>query len=70
MIASRTIDANRLRQEGEYAAVDEIVCEIETDKIVVEFRMPEAGTITKLGAQEGDTVEVGCHAVGRQTNTS
>ena len=47
-----------LKKEGEFAAADEIIAEIETDKIVVEFRMPEAGTIVKLGAAAGDNVEV------------
>ena len=47
-----------LRKEGEYAALDEIICEIETDKIVVEFRMPEGGIITKQLANAGSTVQV------------
>jgi len=50
-----------LKKEGEYAALDEIVCEIETDKIVVEFRMPEGGVITKQLAAAGATVQVGSH---------
>jgi len=39
--------------------IDEIVAVIETDKVKVDIRSPEAGVITKFHADLGDTVEVG-----------
>ena len=32
---------------------------VETDKITVDIRSPEAGTLTQLFAKVGDTIEVG-----------
>lgn len=48
-----------LKQVGEYAAEDEIVVQIETDKVTVDVPAPMAGTITAFCAEEEDTVEVG-----------
>lgn len=39
--------------------LDEIIAVIETDKVKVDIRSPEAGVITKFHAELGDTVEVG-----------
>lgn len=47
------------KEIGDYVALDEIVAHVETDKITVEIRSPEAGTLKNLFAKEGDTVEVG-----------
>ena len=44
---------------GEYVALDEVVAMVETDKITVDIRSPEAGTLTQLFAKVGDTIEVG-----------
>ena len=43
--------------------MDEILCEVETDKVTVEIRAPDAGVITDLCAAEGDTVLVGADLV-------
>lgn len=40
-------------------ALDEVVAMVETDKITVDIRSPEAGTLTQLFAKVGDTIEVG-----------
>jgi len=48
-----------LKQPGDSIAVDEPVVELETDKITVEVPAPQAGTLTKQLAEEGDTVNVG-----------
>lgn len=37
---------------------DEVVAVIETDKVNVDIRSPQAGVITKYFANEGDTVAV------------
>ena len=45
------------KQEGETVSRDELIVEIETDKVVMEVVAPEDGVITKIHAQEGDTIE-------------
>ena len=47
------------KQVGDYVEQDEEIASIETDKIDVSVNAPEAGTITELLANEGDTVTVG-----------
>ncbi|MEM8979749.1 MAG: 2-oxoglutarate dehydrogenase complex dihydrolipoyllysine-residue succinyltransferase [Pseudomonadota bacterium] len=41
---------------GETVAADEMLCELETDKVSVEVPAPAAGTLTEILAKEGDTV--------------
>jgi len=43
--------------EGDGVTRDELIVEIETDKVVMEVLAPEDGVITRIHAQEGDTVE-------------
>lgn len=50
---------NYNKKVGDYVELDEIVAYVETDKITVDIRSPEAGQLTKLYANEGDNVEVG-----------
>jgi 2-oxoglutarate dehydrogenase E2 component (dihydrolipoamide succinyltransferase) len=45
------------KQVGDTVAQDEMLCELETDKVSVEVPAPAAGTLTSILAQEGDTVE-------------
>ena len=45
------------KQEGEAVARDELIVEIETDKVVMEVVAPEDGVLTAIHVQEGDTVE-------------
>ena len=47
------------KQVGDYVELDEEIASIETDKIDVSVNAPEAGTITELLVNEGDTVTVG-----------
>ncbi|MEY2915989.1 MAG: hypothetical protein RL530_669 [Actinomycetota bacterium] len=44
---------------GDTVGVNQIICEIETAKSLVELPCPFAGVVTQLLANEGDTVEVG-----------
>jgi pyruvate dehydrogenase E2 component (dihydrolipoamide acetyltransferase) len=44
---------------GDEIAVNQIVCEIETAKSLVELPSPFVGVVNELLAQEGDTVQVG-----------
>jgi 2-oxoglutarate dehydrogenase E2 component (dihydrolipoamide succinyltransferase) len=45
------------KQEGEAVSRDELIAEVETDKVVMEVLAPEDGVLTKIHAAEGDTVE-------------
>ena len=45
------------KKEGETVSRDELIVEIETDKVVMEVVAPEDGVITAIHAQEGDTIE-------------
>ena len=56
---SEGIVAAWLKQPGDAVAADEVVMELETDKVTIEVLAPEAGTLTSHEAKEGDTVEPG-----------
>ena len=45
------------KKEGESVARDELIVEIETDKVVMEVVAPEDGVIEKILAAEGETIE-------------
>jgi len=45
------------KSEGESVARDELIVEIETDKVVLEVVAPQDGVITKIHAQQGDVVQ-------------
>ncbi|MHC0054803.1 2-oxoglutarate dehydrogenase complex dihydrolipoyllysine-residue succinyltransferase [Actibacterium sp. D379-3] len=45
------------KKAGDTVAQDEMLCELETDKVSVEVPSPAAGTITEILAPEGTTVE-------------
>ena len=47
------------KAEGDQVAADEMLCELETDKVSVEVPAPSSGTLGKILAKEGDTVEAG-----------
>ena len=44
---------------GQFVEADEIVAIVETDKVNVDIRSSHSGVITKVFAEEGDSVEVG-----------
>src|ERR1700752_278058 len=48
-----------LKQEGDAVELDEPLLEVSTDKVDTEIPSPAAGVLTKIIAQEDDTVEVG-----------
>ena len=51
--------ATWFKKEGDSFEADEMLCELETDKVSVEVPAPAAGTLTKILAKEGETVEAG-----------
>ncbi|MEB3034587.1 biotin/lipoyl-containing protein, partial [[Mycobacterium] nativiensis] len=48
-----------LKKEGDTVEVDEPLLEVSTDKVDTEIPAPASGVLTKIIAQEDDTVEVG-----------
>ncbi len=47
------------KQVGDSVSQDEMLCELETDKVSVEVPAPAAGTLCDIFAQEGETVQAG-----------
>ena len=50
--------ATWFKKPGDAVAVDEMLCELETDKVTVEVPSPVAGVMSEIVANEGDTVGV------------
>jgi 2-oxoglutarate dehydrogenase E2 component (dihydrolipoamide succinyltransferase) len=50
--------ATWFKKPGDAVAADEMLCELETDKVTVEVPAPAAGTLGEIVAQEGETVGV------------
>lgn len=48
-----------LKKAGDAVAKDEVVVELETDKVSVEVTASEDGVLSEIVANEGDTVEIG-----------
>ena len=44
---------------GEAVAVDEVICELETDKVALEVTASASGALSEITAEEGANVEVG-----------
>ncbi|MCY3879993.1 MAG: 2-oxoglutarate dehydrogenase complex dihydrolipoyllysine-residue succinyltransferase [Rhodobacteraceae bacterium] len=51
--------ANWAKQQGEQVEADEIICELETDKVTLEVRAQTTGTVSAIIAPDGTTVGVG-----------
>jgi len=50
--------ATWFKKPGDSVAQDEMLCELETDKVTVEVPAPAAGVLAEIVANEGDTVGV------------
>ena len=50
--------ATWFKKPGDTVAVDEMLCELETDKVTVEVPSPAAGVLGDIVAKEGETVGV------------
>ncbi|GAA3320770.1 2-oxo acid dehydrogenase subunit E2 [Arthrobacter ramosus] len=53
---------------GDTVAINDVICEIETAKSLVELPSPYAGTVAELLVDEGITVEVGTAIIGISDN--
>lgn len=51
--------ASWCKAEGDYVEADEMLVELETEKVTLEVNAPAAGILSKISAAVGDTVEVG-----------
>jgi 2-oxoglutarate dehydrogenase E2 component (dihydrolipoamide succinyltransferase) len=51
--------AKWLVKAGDQVAIDQPLCELETDKVTVEVPATTAGTVTSLAVEEGGTIQVG-----------
>ncbi len=56
---TEAIIANWSKQAGEAVEADELLVELETEKVNVEVRAPKAGTLSEIVAASGSTVEIG-----------
>ena len=50
--------ATWFKKVGDAVAADEMLCELETDKVTVEVPAPSAGVLSEIIAAEGETVGV------------
>lgn len=50
---------NWLVKEGDQVELDQAICEVETDKAIVEIPSPVQGKLIKIQHQEGDIIHVG-----------
>ena len=48
-----------LKQEGDTVTADEVIVEVETDKITNELMAPVSGILARIFVQADETVEVG-----------
>ena len=48
-----------LKKVGDFVAIDEVLFEVSTDKVDSEVPSSASGYLTKILAEEGDTVSVG-----------
>ena len=44
------------KKPGDYVDLDDVIVEIETDKVVLEVPAEESGVLTEISAREGETV--------------
>lgn len=56
---TEAVVANWMKKPGDAVAVDEAICELETDKVTLEVNSPVAGALSEILADEGAEVEVG-----------
>ncbi len=59
------------KKSGDIVELDEMLCELETDKVTIEVPSPVNGVVTEIVAKEGDTVTIDALlAILEETNQS
>ncbi len=61
--------AQWLKHDGDYVEMDEVICELESDKATFELNAEAAGVLKTMAA-EGDTIEVGAVICSIDTSAS
>ncbi len=61
--------ATWFKKAGDNVQADEMLCELETDKVSVEVPAPASGTLGEILAAEGDTVAAGGKLTSIPTST-
>ena len=61
--------ASWLKQDGDFVEMDELICELESDKATFELGAEVSGEL-KIKAQEGETLEIGAPICEIDTETS
>ena len=61
--------ANWMKNDGDYVELDEILCELESDKATFELNAEAAGVL-HITAKEGDTLKIGAVICNIDTDTS
>ena len=56
---TEAVVASWFKAVGDAVAQDEMLCELETDKVTIEVPSPVAGVLTEIGAADGSTVAAG-----------
>ena len=56
---TEAVIAKWLKKEGDLVEKDEIIVELETDKVTQEIYAPKQGIISKIFFQEGEEVQIG-----------
>ncbi|MFN3530356.1 MAG: 2-oxoglutarate dehydrogenase complex dihydrolipoyllysine-residue succinyltransferase [Bacteroidia bacterium] len=64
---SEVVIAKWLKKDGDYVKMDEVLCELETDKATMELNAEQAGVL-QIKAQEGDTLAIGDVVCSIDTN--
>ena len=58
------------KKVGDAVKADELICELETDKVTLEVNAPSNGVISALSVKEGDNVKVGDLIASMQSGVS
>ena len=56
---TEAVIAKWFKKEGEIIEKDEVIAELETDKVTQEIYSPKKGTVTKIFFKEGEEVKIG-----------
>jgi 2-oxoglutarate dehydrogenase E2 component (dihydrolipoamide succinyltransferase) len=57
------------KSEGDFVDMDEVIAQVETDKVTVEIRAPQMGILQKRKANQGDVVKVGSEIAALQPSS-
>ena len=59
LLNSSKVKLYLISEEGDWVDQDETVANVETDKVTVEIKSPQAGKLLKFHVNAGDSLDVG-----------